>query len=78
MLNYLVKHSRPDIANCVRELSNVLDGYIPASHKQMVCVIKYVSDTRNLGLELFPTGNQNDPWNIIYFIDSNYAGNEQS
>ena len=26
MLLYLVKHSRPDIANCVRELSKVLDG----------------------------------------------------
>ena len=29
MLLYLVKHSRPDIANATRELSKVLDGATP-------------------------------------------------
>ena len=31
ILLYLVKQSRPDIANCVRELSKVLDGPSEAS-----------------------------------------------
>ena len=33
MLLYLVKHSRPDIANVVRELSKVMDGATPAALK---------------------------------------------
>ena len=33
MLLYLVKHSRPDIANCVRELSKVLDGPTELSYR---------------------------------------------
>ena len=49
MLLYLVKHSRPDIANPVRELSKVLDGTTPAAMKEMFRVIKYVLDTRGKG-----------------------------
>ena len=76
MLNYLVKHSRPDISNCTRELSKVLDGSTPASYKEMLRVIKYVLDTRTLGLKLCPTGKQNEPWNITCYTDSDYAGDE--
>ena len=47
MLLYLTKHSRPDIANPVRELSKVLDGATAESFKEMLRVIKYVLDTRN-------------------------------
>ena len=35
MLLYLVKHSRPDIANATRELSKVLDGATTSSFKEM-------------------------------------------
>ena len=45
MLLYLVKHSRPDIANPVRELSKVLDGTTPAAMKELFRVIKHVLDT---------------------------------
>ena len=39
MLLYLVKHSRPDIENCVRELSKVLDGPSDVSYREMLrCV----------------------------------------
>ena len=78
MLNYLVKHSQPDIANCMREFSKVLDRSTPTSYMEMLCVIKYVLDTRNLGLKLCPIGSQHDPWNIICFTDSDYTGDEQS
>ena len=61
MLNYLVKHSRPDIVNSVRELSKVLDGSTPASYKEMLRVIKYVLDSRHLGLRLCPSGERNQP-----------------
>ena len=46
MLLYLVKHSRPDIANCVRELSKVLDGTTDCAFNEMLRIIKYVLDTK--------------------------------
>jgi hypothetical protein len=36
MLLYLVKHSRPDISNAVRELTKVLDGATLAHWKAML------------------------------------------
>jgi hypothetical protein len=54
MLLYLVKYSRPDIANAVRELSKVLDGSTEASFKGMLRVIKYVLDTKEMGLRIEP------------------------
>ena len=47
MLLYLVKHSRPDIANCVRELSKVLDSTTDCAFNEMLRIIKYVLDTKN-------------------------------
>ena len=57
MLLYLVKHSRPDIANVVRELSKVMDGATPAAIKEMKRVIKFVLDTRHYGLKIEPVVN---------------------
>jgi hypothetical protein len=54
MLLYLVKHSRPDIANAVRELSKALDGTSPAAYKELMSVLKYVMDTKNLSLRIQP------------------------
>jgi hypothetical protein len=74
MLLYLVKHSRPDIANCVRELSKVLDGATQGSYKEMLRVIKYVLDTKTLGLKIEPDNKpKGTPWNIVCFTDSDYA-----
>jgi Reverse transcriptase (RNA-dependent DNA polymerase) len=41
MLMYLVKHSRPDIANATRELTKVLDGATEAHLKAMMRIIKF-------------------------------------
>ena len=78
MLLYLVKHSRPDIANPVRELSKVLDGTSTAAYREMLRCIKFVLDTRTLGLRLWPSGERNDPWDIICFTDSDYASDPVS
>ena len=51
MLLYLVKHSRPDIANATRELSKVMDKPTPAAMKELKRVMKYVIDTKNYGLK---------------------------
>ena len=45
MLLYLVKFSRPNISNAVRELSKVMDGATPAHMKNMLMTIKFIMDT---------------------------------
>ena len=42
MLLFLVKHTRPDIANCTRELSKVLDKATVSAYKEMIRIIKFV------------------------------------
>jgi len=54
MLLFLVKHSRPDIANVTRELSKVMMNPTLYAFKELRRVIKYVLDTKNLGLKLCP------------------------
>ena len=78
MLLFLVKHSRPDIANCVRELSKVLDFSTERSFKEMLRIIKYVLDTRDYGLRIEPTTGKNEPWNLVCYTDSDYAGDPES
>ena len=73
MLLYLVKHSRPDIANAVRELSKVLDCSTQGAYKEMLRCIKYVLDTKTLGLKMWPTEGVNQPWEVMCFTDSDYA-----
>ena len=67
MLLYLVKYLHPNVAIVTRELLKAKGG-----------AIKYVFDTKNLGLKIQPTGNSNKPREIICFSDSNYAGDTVS
>ena len=57
MLLYLVKHSRPDIANVTRELSKANDGANPAAYKELLSVIKYSLKQKVLDLD-------SNPWRI--------------
>jgi hypothetical protein len=54
MLLFLVKYSRPDIANTVSELSKMMDGPTPAAFKDLKRVTKCVLDTQDYGLKLEP------------------------
>ena len=74
MLLYLVKHSCPNLDNVTRELSKANDGANAAADKELLCVIKYVFDMKNLGLKIEHTGNADKPWEIVCFSDSDYAG----
>ena len=79
MLLYLVKHSRPDIANQVRELSKALDGPTEACLKEMYRVIKFVLDTKDVGLKMFPDEIGEDyKWKIQVFTDSDWAGDRDT
>ena len=51
VLLYLVKHSRPDIANATMELLKANNGVNPVAFKELLCLIKYVLDTKHFGLK---------------------------
>ena len=74
MLLYLVKHSCPNLVNATRKLSKANDGENLATYKEILHVIKYVINTKNLGLKIKPMGNSEEPWEIICFSDSDYTG----
>ena len=78
MLLYLVKHSRPDIANAVRQLSKALDAPNEAAFKEMKRVLKYTIDTKNLALRMEPKLDEIGNWSIIAYSDSNYAGDVEN
>ena len=78
MLFYLVKHSCPVLANMTKELSKANDGAISAAYKELLPVIKYVLDTKNLGFKIELMGNCNEHWEIICFSNSDYAGDPVS
>ena len=80
MLLYLVKHSRPDLSNPVRNLTKTLSGATKAALKEMFRVIKFVLDTETLGLKIEPKlfeGNK-----LIFtlkgYSDSDWAGDKEN
>jgi hypothetical protein len=75
-LLYLLKHSRPEISNSVRELSKNMSIANKDHLKAMYRVIKYVMDTSKIGLKLFPNMRGN---NIITAMsDSSYADDKNT
>ena len=53
-LLYLTKHSRPDLRNAVRGLSNIMDRPAPIHLKEMYRIIRYVLETKRYGLKFYP------------------------
>jgi hypothetical protein len=78
MLLYLVKYSRPDIANATRELTKCMQKANPAAMKEMLRVIKFVLDTRNLGLKLEPFPMRNQRWDLMAYSDADWAGDRDT
>ena len=76
MLLYLVKYSRPDLSNAVRELSKVNNGATPKHVKSLVRVVKFALDTRNKGLVYNVTNEkeENSIWRLKAYSDSDWAG----
>jgi hypothetical protein len=50
MLLDLIKYSRPDLANVVRELSKCMDGANISAYKEILRVVKFVLDTMKNGI----------------------------
>ena len=76
MLLFLVKHSRPDLSNSVRELSKVMDGATMAAQKELHRVIKFALDTSNRGLKISPTTMMEgtNEVELKAYTDSEYSG----
>lgn len=48
MLLFMIKHSRPDISNVVRELTKVLDKATLLHYQYMLRIMKYLFETKDL------------------------------
>jgi len=76
MLLYLVKHSRPDIANPTRELSKGMQGATKKMMKELMRVLRFVSDTPSTGLYMNPKQDKENKWNLKFYTDSDWAGDK--
>ena len=74
LLLYLVKFSRPDISNAVRELSKVMDRATPAHGKKLKRIIRYVLDTEKRVLNFDLREQEGSQWILKAFSDSDWAG----
>jgi hypothetical protein len=77
MLLYLIKYSRPYLANVVRELSKCMDGVNLAAYKEMLRVVKFVLDTKDYCLKLNPVF-ENEEWDLVSYSGSDWAGNPET
>ena len=78
---FLIKYSRPDIANSVRELSKVNDGATEGQYRELMRIIKHVKDTRNHGLKYDVSKydiKELISWVVLAFSDSDFAGDKNS
>lgn len=74
MLLYLVKHSRPDLSNAVRELTKVMDGATVEHMKLALKCVQFVLNTRNRGLYMEPSNT----FKIEAYVDSDFAGDQDT
>jgi hypothetical protein len=73
MLLYLIKHSHPDIANVVRELSKCMDSTTKAAYKEILRVTKFVLDTESYCLKIQPKASEEN-WDLVVYSDNDWAG----
>ena len=78
-LLYLMKHSRPDICNPVREPSKTMDAPAPAPvHlKEMYKVIRHVLSTKGYGLK-FELRKDIIKWVLKALSDSDFASDKET
>ena len=78
MLLYLIKYSRPDLSNAVRELSKCMDKATFGTYQEMLCVIKFVLDTKYICLNIQPNFDSKNSWKLKVFSDSDWAGDPET
>jgi hypothetical protein len=78
MLLYLIKYSRPDVNNAVRELSKCMDRATYGTYQEMLRVVKFVLDTNNYCLKIQPNFDSKNSWKLKIFSDSDWAGDPET
>jgi hypothetical protein len=68
----LMKHSRPNIANVIRELAKIIDSATLAAYKEMLKVARFVLDTQLFCLKMEPKKDEED-WNLLVYCVSDKA-----
>jgi len=77
MLLYLIKHSRPEICNAVRELTKVLDRATPGHYKAMLRTMKYIMETKSYGLHMKPI-KEGKLFKLVGKADSEFCGDKET
>jgi hypothetical protein len=72
-LLYLVKHSRPDLSNCVQELSKLMDQANTKHWKSLIRAIKYVKATKEYIIKIINSKRKEDECVLEVFSDSDYS-----
>ena len=75
MLLYLVKHTRPDLANATRELSKCMDKADQQAMKELMRVIKFALITKKYGLKIEPKIEEL-MWKLLMYADADWAGDK--
>ena len=74
---YVTKHSRLDITNLVRELSNCMDGASMAHGTEMYREINCVLEMKTLGLSMMPIF-KDGIWKLEALSDSDFANDKDT
>ena len=77
ILLYLVKQTRPDLANATRELSRAMDVANYIHWKELLRVIKYTLKSQEKGIVLRPERNQENI-SLKLVVDAEFAGNKDT
>ena len=63
---YLLKHSRPELSNIIRELFKCLSGPSEKNKKELMRVLKWIIDNPDIGLRIKPKIELNDKGEMIW------------
>ena len=77
ILLYLVKQTRPDLANATRELSRAMDMANYVHWKELLRVIKYALKSQEKGIVLKPERNYANI-NLKLVVDAEFAGDKDT
>ena len=75
---YLIKHSRPDVANCTRDLSKCNKSATQVHMTGLLRLLKFILDTRNAKLKIFPNNKDEKVWEIKGITDASFASNKET
>ena len=77
ILLYLVKHTRPDLANATRELSKAMDAANYLHCKEFIQVIVYALKTQEMGIILVPD-RKAVKLDLKIMVDAEFTGDQDN